>query len=89
MVASADNDALSNRIAQEIFPQSAFAHYKHFCGEHYSASAFATVLAARMLENRYIPDEILIGEKKNIPNTILIFNQSGRSSYSLILLKLC
>jgi len=86
---TSSNSTLSNEIANELFPNSVFTYYQHLCGEHYAASAFASGLATRIIETKEIPSEILLSDKKVNPRNVLIFNQSGDSYYSLILLKAC
>jgi len=74
---------------EQFFPQSSLGYFKQLCGEYHSASAFAVWLASRMISEQFIPENILIRNCNRRPKSIVVFNQSGGSYYSLILVQEC
>ncbi len=81
-------DQLYQNLEETIFNLCSVAYYKHLCGEHDTASAFALWIAAKALKSNTIP-EIIVKEKKkqNSPKNILIYNQFRNINHSLILLR--
>ncbi len=84
----AEFDEIYNNISASLFSQTNIGYFKHLCGEHDTASAFATWLASGIFKNHRVP-EIIIKEKRNNdqPLTILIYNQFRNINHSLILLE--
>jgi len=80
-----------NGIMNSIFPTNMVTHFKHLCGEFYTASAFAFWMAAQMLKKQIIPDVVHYNYQK-VPGKIeyvLIYNQFQEKEHSIILLKKC
>ncbi|HEY9044421.1 MAG TPA: beta-ketoacyl synthase N-terminal-like domain-containing protein [Ohtaekwangia sp.] len=77
--------------ADQLFPQSTVGRYKHLCGEHPVASAFAFWLGVKILQEQTIPGAILMPgvQAASAPENILIYNQYGGTHHSFILLKSC
>jgi 3-oxoacyl-(acyl-carrier-protein) synthase len=91
MNGDSNGDEVYHRITDGLFPTTARAYYKHLCGEYYTASAFATWLAAMILKKQDYPAEILYGNTQppgRIGN-ILIYNQNHNTNHALILLTAC
>lgn len=81
-------DPVYQSVENDIFSNASHAYYKHLCGEHDTASAFAMWIASRILKNNTIPETIKKGgEEKGDIRTILIYNHFRNINHSLILLK--
>ncbi len=68
------NDALYADTVARVFPGKRARHYKHICGEYFTATAFAVALAAKN-----------IGQWGNT----LIYNHSGGTNHAFILIRPC
>ncbi|MEJ2594727.1 MAG: beta-ketoacyl-[acyl-carrier-protein] synthase family protein [bacterium] len=81
-------DKIYDDVGDALFKHADIGFFKHLCGEHDTASAFATWLAARILKEKKMP-EILIRKRrrKDLPRNILIYNQFRNINHSLILLQ--
>lgn len=81
-------DPIYQRIEEQLFSDSNIGYFKHLCGEHDTASAFAFWIASRILKQGNTPD-ILIKEKRSDkkPKCILIYNHFRNINHSLILLE--
>lgn len=82
-------DAVLNRVHAELFPASSVGLFKHLCGEYPVASAFAVWLAARILEDRHVPDAVIYKDSSKPLRNILVFNQYSGTHYSAMLLRSC
>jgi len=81
-------DQLYQNLEETIFNQCSVAYYKHLCGEHDTAAAFALWIASKVLKSNSIPKVIYKEKKKqNSPKNILIYNQFRNVNHSLLLLK--
>lgn len=82
----AENDDAYVHILSEMqgIPVVAF---KRFCGENFSASAFATYMAAHLLSMDHTPKNILGSVLQ--PKSILVVNHHGRKNYSFTQLRKC
>jgi hypothetical protein len=76
--------------AKAIFNDSSQAWYKHLCGEYETSSAFAMLLAARVLKYQEVPEMIKLNDnvKKEIRN-VLIYQQRFDRNHSFTLLSKC
>jgi 3-oxoacyl-(acyl-carrier-protein) synthase len=72
---------------EDMFLSSSLAVYKHLCGEFPVASSFAVWLAARMLQEKYIPDIVKCRDSGRKLMNVLIYNPYFSTHHSLILLK--
>lgn len=77
-------------LQEEIFPDTAFGWYKHLCGEYETASSFAMLLAATILKNQKIPEEVMLntapsGEIKKI----LLYQHRFNRNHAFTLLSRC
>jgi len=82
-----DEDSVYEAITQALFPQTAVAGFKHLSGEYPTASAFATWMAARILQWQQLPQGILFsGAAPAKIRKILICNGYQGTHYSFILL---
>lgn len=79
-------DMLYQTLSTELFSKSTLLHYKHLCGESFTASGYAVYLAANILHSQQIPSVMLVNEsnKKSYRNC-LIYNYF-EDKHSLILL---
>ncbi|MBM3404414.1 MAG: hypothetical protein FJY10_05940, partial [Bacteroidetes bacterium] len=84
------NDAVYDEILKDNFTDHPILHYKHLCGEFFTAPSFAFWLAASVLSRQVIPDAIVSAGKVNLPlNHILILNHFNRKNFALTLLSQC
>lgn len=82
-----------DQLNKEFFSDYLTTHFKHLCGEFYTASAFAFWVASQILKKQTIPKSIVYsssspksdGEVENV----LIYNQFQEKEHSLILLGKC
>jgi 3-oxoacyl-(acyl-carrier-protein) synthase len=84
-------EAVYQEISETCFPQQLMTHFKHLCGEYYTASAFAFWAASQILKRQYIPESLVYSGthgKKTIEH-VLIYNQFQEKEHSLILLRKC
>ncbi len=78
-------------LSKELFPDYLITHFKHLCGEFYTASAFAFWAASQILKKQTIPKSLIYSgnsAKGEIEN-VLIYNQFQEKEHSLILLGKC
>ena len=83
-------DGVYDKVKNSIFKNISAARYKHLCGEYFTSSAFAMWLAATILNNNTIPDDVLTD--KSSPkqlNNIVIYNQFRNTEHSIMLLSKC
>lgn len=71
-----DNDAVYASVVAQLFPDKRPEHYKHICGEYFTATAFAVALAARRI-------------KASEWGNTLIYNHSGAVNHAFILILPC
>lgn len=73
-------------LSTELFSKSTLLHYKHLCGESFTASGYAVYLAANILHTQQIPSVMFVNSiiKKSYRNC-LIYNYF-EDKHSLILL---
>jgi len=84
---NADEDGVYEAITQALFPQTAVAGFKHLSGEYPTAAAFATWMAARILQLQELSPGVLIsGTAPAKIRKILICNGYQGTHYSFILL---
>lgn len=80
-----------DQLSKELFSDYLTTHFKHLCGEFYTASAFAFWAASQILKKQTISKSLVYsgssikGEIKNV----LIYNQFQEKEHSLILLGKC
>ncbi|MCX6279687.1 MAG: beta-ketoacyl synthase chain length factor [Bacteroidetes bacterium] len=83
-------DFLYANLADQLFPGTAQAWYKHLCGEYHTATGFGLWAAANILKHQSYPEilhlnEIQPSRKKNI----LIYNQYRNVNHSMTLVQSC
>ena len=65
-------------------------HYKHLCGEFFTASAFGFWAAAHIIKQQQIPKALLLNEvKKSTYKHVLLYNQFKGQQHNFILLNSC
>jgi len=80
-----------NQVTKLFFSNYLITHFKHLCGEYFTASAFSFWLANQILKKQTVPHTLLYNKitiAKEIEN-VLIFNQFQGKQHSLILLGKC
>jgi 3-oxoacyl-[acyl-carrier-protein] synthase II len=82
----AGNDQFLKALAQQKLANTTRARFKHLCGEHCTASAFALWLAASILKKQTVPAILTTTPAPKKVSTILIANQYLGNNYSLMLL---
>lgn len=82
-------DALLDTTCKATFTRSSIGFFKHLCGEHPVATAFAVWLGARILRDQHIPEVVTQKTVSRQVRNVLIFNGSFGTHFSLILLKEC
>jgi 3-oxoacyl-[acyl-carrier-protein] synthase II len=82
-------DGLLDATCRNTFTKSSIGLYKHLCGEHPAATAFALWLGARILQEHHIPEVVIHKQVSRPLRNVLIFNGSFGTHFSLILLKEC
>ncbi|NCO54115.1 MAG: hypothetical protein COS14_04520 [Bacteroidetes bacterium CG02_land_8_20_14_3_00_31_25] len=70
----------------DLFPYSNILWFKHLCGEYMTSSAFALLLAAHCLKNKYIPEIAYVKKTNNKNENILIINRLLNGQTALFLL---
>ncbi len=75
------------RLLFDTIPQ---IHYKHLCGEFFTASAFGFWVATNILKKQYIPNSVKLNnvEKSRYKN-VLLYNQFKGRQHSFTLLTSC
>jgi 3-oxoacyl-(acyl-carrier-protein) synthase len=83
------SDQVIEKNIKSAFTESDTALYKHLCGEHCSASAFAMWVGVKILELQQVPS--VLGSRKNhkMIRNVLIYNPYFCDHHSLILLSSC
>jgi 3-oxoacyl-[acyl-carrier-protein] synthase II len=83
-------DDVYHQIRGNMFHDHAAAYYKHLCGEYQTSAGFAMWMAAMILKMQHIPDEILIGNKKDggVKNIVIVNGFMG-ADYAVYLLSRC
>lgn len=81
-------DSLYHGLHKACFANTPVACFKHLCGEHQTATAYAMALAANMLKNGQLPQKALCHpETEGKPKQILIYNHFQNINHSFILLQ--
>ena len=81
-------DRVYDEVSEGLFPENTTGYFKHLCGEHDTASAFATWIAAKILKTGKVPEVILKkGKTPQQVSNILIYNHFRNINHSLILLE--
>jgi len=78
-------DTLYDEIETGLFAGKAVTHFKHFCGEYPTATAFGLWLAANIARSGQIPQQAAA----NPPKKILLYNHYLHTHHSLYLLSAC
>ena len=79
-------DAIYQSMEDSIFNDTAIGYFKHLTGEYDTASAFAMMLAAKIIAGESVPEIILKKGSIQKPKSVLIYNQFRNVNHSLILL---
>jgi 3-oxoacyl-[acyl-carrier-protein] synthase II len=83
------SDANLDHFSKTVFPKSNIGFFKHLTGEYPVASAFAMWLAARVLQDRHIPEVVLFKQASRPVRNVLILNSWFETHHSVMLLKSC
>ncbi len=82
-------DVDAGEISSTLFRSSSTGLFKHLCGEHPTASAFAMWLGARIIEEQQIPPVMLERNASRAIKNCLIYNPYFSNYHSFILLRAC
>jgi len=80
-------DLIYDETTGRLFGKNAIGYFKHLCGEHDTAAAFATWIAVKILKTGKVPPVILkTGNPPQQVRNILIYNHFRNINHSLILI---
>ena len=83
-------DMYLNELLPKLQTETTVASFKNFCGEYYTASAFAMWVATQLIKKQELPQSIVIaGETPKQLKNVLIINQYGGVNYSFMLMSQC
>jgi 3-oxoacyl-(acyl-carrier-protein) synthase len=82
-------DNRTDDIIKFVFPKNDVGVFKHLCGEHCAASAFAMWLGTKILEEQKIPPILSSGKMNGPIRNVLIYNPYFYDHHSLIMLTSC
>ena len=84
------NDEIYEQVTNAFFTKTLRANYKHLCGEYPTSTAFATWVAASIIQTGTVPAILHQGEaiQQSFSN-VLVYNHSHNTHHSLILLAAC
>jgi 3-oxoacyl-(acyl-carrier-protein) synthase len=82
-----DSDSYYKKLSEVTFENTPQVYYKHLSGEYDTASAFGLWVGTKIIQTQIIPEIIkLNGIKKEIYNTILLYNQRNGIDHSFTLI---
>ena len=82
-------DAITDEISDSLFASSSIGVFKHLSGEYPTASAFALWVGAKMIQENFIPESIVLRKVNRPVKKLLIYNSYFGTHHSLILLQAC
>ena len=83
-------DEKLHELEQHLKQEVLIASFKQYCGEYYTASAFATWMAAKLIEKQEVPTSAIVsGKPCNAIKHIVVINQYAGSNYSFVLVSQC
>lgn len=83
-------DVLYQTLQNSIFKNTPQLHYKHLCGEFFTASAFGFWATTNIIKQQSIPKVLkLNSEEKSSYKNILLYNQFKGKQHSFTLLTSC
>ncbi|WP_159022220.1 beta-ketoacyl synthase chain length factor [Formosa sp. L2A11] len=83
-------DILYQSLQDSIFKDTPQLHYKHLCGEFFTASAFGFWAATIIIKQQYIPDALKLNSiDKSSYKNVLLYNQLKGQQHSFTLLSSC
>jgi len=83
-------DRIYYHLMKNKLKDSAFACYKHLCGEYDTSSSFALWLAATVLKKQVVPAGIRLNDQTSLPvNRVLLYNHLRGRNHALYLLEQC
>jgi 3-oxoacyl-[acyl-carrier-protein] synthase II len=84
------SDDIYRHLQQNYFKHGAFAHFKHLCGEYFTASSFGLWLAAKIIKQQHVPEAVKLNSFPDKPvKNILIYNHYRNINHSLMLIQKC
>ena len=82
-------DATMETMAEKHLSSGAIGHFRHFCGDYHTASAFGMWLATRIIQQQRLPETVLLRPVKRKFKNILVYNCNFGLYHSFILLQAC
>jgi 3-oxoacyl-[acyl-carrier-protein] synthase II len=81
-------DPRYTHFAGKLFPNTAWAWYKHLCGEYHTASGFGLWTAANIIKRQSYPEILRLNSLIPSPiRNILIYNQFRNTNHSFMLVQ--
>ena len=83
-------DSVYRDLSTTLFANISQIHYKNFCGEYYTSSAFGFWLGTQLIQKKHIPIGLVknkVGKRE--PKTVLLYNQFKGKNHSFKLLQKC
>ncbi len=74
-------------LQNKLFPEQGIIVYKSLTGDYYSASAFATWLATKVLSGTKLPSECIWKPLSGSPKTILLYNHCEGKQHGFVLMR--
>ncbi|MEH6535273.1 MAG: beta-ketoacyl synthase chain length factor [Psychroserpens sp.] len=85
-----DFDKYYHQLQDSIFSSTPQIHYKHLCGEFFTASAFGFWAATNIIKHQRIPKALMLnGTPKASYKKVLLYNQFKGQQHSFLLLTAC
>ncbi|WP_179354165.1 beta-ketoacyl synthase chain length factor [Winogradskyella vidalii] len=83
-------DVLYQTLQDSIFRDTPQLHYKHLCGEFFTASAFGFWIATNIIKQQQIPDVLTLNSiAKSSYKNVLLYNQLKGQQHSFTLVTSC
>ncbi|CAM1348420.1 beta-ketoacyl synthase chain length factor [Tenacibaculum insulae] len=83
-------DVYYQNLQDSILKNTIHTHYKHLCGEFFTASAFGFWAASNIIKQQDIPESLRLNSiKKSNYKNILLYNQFKGKQHSFTLLTSC
>jgi 3-oxoacyl-(acyl-carrier-protein) synthase len=79
-------DSIYQSVEETMFQNQPVAWFKHLTGEYDTASAFALMLAAKIISGEQVPEIIMKKGSAGKPENILIYNQFRNINHTFLLL---
>jgi 3-oxoacyl-(acyl-carrier-protein) synthase len=87
---SESDDAIYERLREQLFEDKQILSFKNLCGEYFTASAFGHHLAANVVyRQKVIPEIQVTGKSPETINKLLFYNHTNSKYHTLTLFSKC